>query len=366
MTAWMDEWAKPSLALEGDPVGLQIGRPDKPVSRVLAALEVTPEVAEEAVEEKADLIVCHHAVLYRPAKRLREDEPEGRILAALIRAGIAVYNAHTNLDTVPGGVNDVLAERLGLQDVEVLAPTSEERMFKLAVFVPASHHRRVLDAVCEAGGGWIGNYSHCTFNIPGKGTFLPREGAQPFVGRVGALEEVEEIRLETVVPEDRLEAVIAAMLAAHPYEEVAYDVYPLKRPVRVQGIGRIGVLPEPVALEPFARRVREVLKAPGVRFCGDPERKVARVAVLGGSGMGWARDARIRGADVLVTGDVKHHDALDALASGLALVDAGHYATEKWVVPAVARYLSRRAAESGNPLEVLVSRRAGDPFRFIS
>ncbi|MBX6395270.1 MAG: Nif3-like dinuclear metal center hexameric protein, partial [Alicyclobacillaceae bacterium] len=325
LARWMDEWARPTLALEGDVNGLQIGDPAKPVSKVLVALEVTPEVAEEAIARGVDMILCHHAPLYRPARHLREDNPTGRVLRSLIRADIAVYNAHTNLDVAPGGVNDRLAQRLGLEDVEVLAPTWEERMFKLAVFVPVDHHRKVLDAVCGAGAGWIGQYSHCTFNVSGRGTFRPEEGARPFIGHVGDLEEVDEIRLETVVPEDRLERVVEAMLAAHPYEEVAYDVYPLRRPVRTFGIGRIGRLPSPMTLKDLAEFVKEALQAPGVRFCGDPGKRVSKLAVLGGSGMRWAEHARRRGADAFLTGDVKHHDALDAVAAGLAVLDAGHY-----------------------------------------
>ncbi|CAB3391246.1 Nif3-like dinuclear metal center hexameric protein [Kyrpidia spormannii] len=365
IVAWMDEWARPALAIDGDPVGLQLGDPAKPVTKVLATLELTPVVAEEAVARGAQLVVSHHAVLYRPADRIREDDPAGRMLRRLIQADVAVYNAHTNLDVAPGGVNDQLVERLGLVDVEVLAPTRHERMFKLAVFVPVDHHRQVLDAVCSAGAGWIGGYSSCTFNIPGKGTFKPEEGANPYIGSVGKLEEVDEIRLETVVPADRLNAVVDAMLAAHPYEEVAYDVYPLERPVKTFGIGRIGTLAKPMALKELAVFIKDRLDAPGVRFCGDASQRVSRLAVLGGSGMGWAEEARKKGADAFLTGDVKHHDALDALAAGLPVIDAGHYSTERWIVPVIVAYLQARAAARGALVEVFPSDRIREPFAFV-
>lgn len=365
VAAWMDQWAGPSLAMDGDPVGLQLGDPSKPVTTILVALEVTPDVVEEALAHRADMIVSHHAVLYRPVSRIREDDPSGAILRSLIRADVAVYNAHTNLDVVPGGVNDQLAERLGLGNIEILAPTWKRRMVKLAVFVPSDHHRQVLDAVCGAGAGWIGKYSSCTFNIPGKGTFRPEEGARPYMGTVGDLEEVEEIRLETVVPEDRLGPVVEAMLSAHPYEEVAYDVYPLEWPVETFGIGRVGTLPRPMFLSDLAGFVKDRLQAPGVRFCGDPGRVVSTLAVLGGSGMAWADDALRRGADAFLTGDVKHHDALDAVAGGLAIIDAGHYSTEKWVVPAVVNYLRSRSSEAGISLSVHSSERLRDPFAFV-
>ena len=161
-----------------------------------------------------------------------------------MKNGINVYVAHTNLDTAVGGVNDVLAEKLGLENAEVLAPHVRERLKKIVVFVPEDHHMKVLNAMCEAGAGWIGNYSHCTFNLRGTGTFLPGEGTNPYIGQQGKLEQVEEVRLETIVPESAQTRVVQAMLKAHPYEEVAYDIYPLELPGRSFGLGRIGRLPE--------------------------------------------------------------------------------------------------------------------------
>jgi dinuclear metal center YbgI/SA1388 family protein len=362
----LEEFAPPYLAFPDDRIGLQVGAPSQPVSRVLVTLDVTKDVVDEAVGQKADMIISHHAVIFRPLKAMRADLPASRDIFALVRNGISVYTAHTNLDVAYGGVNDVLADRLQLRESQVLSRLQTESLRKLVVFVPVSHHEHVLRAVCEAGAGHIGNYSFCTFNTPGTGTFRPEEGAQPYIGNVGQIEQVEEIRLETVVPERLLPAVIENMLAAHPYEEVAYDVYPLEIMGKEYGIGRIGSLPETMPLEEFARFVKERLAVRGVRYCGSSDRIVKRVAVLGGAGVSWVREAGEKGADVLVTGDVKHHEALDALASGLAVIDAGHYGTEKWVVEALAAALESRLNDMG--LDGVMILRSGvdtDPFVFV-
>src|SRR5690606_29998388 len=197
----LEEWAPPALAVERDPIGLQVGDPGAEVTGVLVTLDVTEEVVDEALRLGANWIVSHHALIYRPLHHLRGDRPAGRLAAKLLKNGINVYVAHTNLDTAAGGVNDVLAEKLGLENAEVLAPHFRERLKKIVVFVPEDHHMNVLNAMCEAGAGWIGNYSHCTFNSRGTCTFLPREGTNPYIGQQGKLEQVEEVRLETIVPE---------------------------------------------------------------------------------------------------------------------------------------------------------------------
>lgn len=353
--------------MEGDRIGLQMGNPHQEVEKILVTLDSSsPQVIEEALRLGVDMIVAHHALIFRKISSLRTDTPSGQGLVRLLSRGIAVYVAHTNLDVADGGVNDALAQRLQLQDIEILERLNNQKLRKLVVFVPVSHRDQVMAAVCQAGAGHIGHYSWCTFQTRGTGTFKPEEGTHPYIGQQGRLEEVEEVRLETVVPESRQHAIIQAMLAAHPYEEVAYDLYPLDIMGKECGIGRIGHLAEPQSLLDFAAYVRDRLQLEGVRFCGDPSRQVQRVAVLGGSGENWIETAIARGADVYVTADITYHRAQDALAHGLSLVDPGHFGTERVVLQPLADYLRKRCKEENLTLDIFVSESKTDPFSFLA
>jgi dinuclear metal center YbgI/SA1388 family protein len=355
----MEAWAPPRLAVEKDRIGLQVGNPDAEIRGVLVTLDVTEDVVDEAIRLGANWIVAHHAVIYKPVSSLRTDRPAGRLYQKLLQHQIQVYIAHTNLDTADDGVNDVLAERLGLQETEVLLPHIHERLKKIVVFVPEDHHEAVLNAMCAAGAGWIGQYSHCTFNVNGTGTFLPREGTNPYIGEQGKLERVKEIRLETIITESIQSRVIRAMLDAHPYEEVAYDLYPLDNPGPAMGLGRVGNLPQPVTLRQLAEQVKSAYEIDGVRFVGDPDRQVRRVAIMGGSGGRFYSAALDQQADVYITGDIDFHTAQDALADGLCLIDPGHH-VERWVVPRVCEKL--RAALPD--VTITPSKVDTNPFRF--
>ncbi|GMA60033.1 Nif3-like dinuclear metal center hexameric protein [Alicyclobacillus fastidiosus] len=332
----LDAIAPPKWALANDKIGLQVGNVDKPVSRVWVALEASPEVIEEAIAQGVHLIITHHALLFHPISVLDTRKRRSCAIQRLLSADIAVYSAHTNLDVAPGGVNDVIAERIGLQDTEILDVTYREALHKLAVYVPTTHLEAVRHAIGEAGAGAIGDYSHCTFSTTGVGTFLPGDSTTPFIGSHGVLERVEEARLETIVPESRLSHVLAAMLDAHPYEEVAYDVYRVEQPGQAYGIGRIGNLPQGMSLSVFAEHIRDTFGMRHIRYAGDGDLLVERVAVLGGSGSRWAAQSLAKGAQVLVTADVGHHEAGDAWQDGLAIVDATHAALEQPVCTVLA------------------------------
>jgi dinuclear metal center YbgI/SA1388 family protein len=351
------------LAEDGDNIGLQVGSLSTGIEKVLVTLEATTEVISEAVKEKAQLIVSHHPLIRDPLTRIDYDSFPASLAVRLIENRVHLFAVHTNMDAAAGGVNDLLAEQLGLAGVSVLRPAPQEKLYKLVVFIPRGHEDGVRQAICNAGAGWIGNYDECTFQANGMGTFRPLPGTNPFLGRIGALEQAEESRLETVVPETRLKAVVRAMLAAHPYEEVAYDLYRIKhRAPSKAGLGRSGRLPDPMPLRAFADQIRDALGLQVVRLVGDPERLVSVVALCGGGGMSLLKRAIEAGADVYVTGDVKHHDALNALGQGIAIVDAGHHATEKIIVPAIAEYLTKKAAMAGEQLQILISRINTDPF----
>lgn len=358
----MERLAPKHYAEPDDKIGLQVGSIRKEISKVLIALDVTHEVVAEAAALGAELIIAHHAVIYRPLAHLQTDTPSGALAAELLRKDIAVYVAHTNLDSADGGMNDWMADALGLEGREVLREAHTDKLYKLAVFVPKDHADAVRNAMFAAGAGWIGHYSHCSFNVEGIGTFLPREGSDPFIGQQGKLEFAEEIRVETVVPQSVRKAVVSAMLKAHPYEEVAYDIYEMDLKGRTFGLGRVGRLPEPESLDAFAERVKRAFDVAFVRVVGDGSRMIRKVAVLGGSGARFVRNALFAGADVLVTGDIDYHTAHDAAAAGLALVDPGHNA-EKIMKAKVAEWLQSRLAEAGYKTQVIASQVSTEPFR---
>ncbi|RED65736.1 Nif3-like dinuclear metal center hexameric protein [Cohnella lupini] len=358
----MERLAPKHYAVPDDKIGLQVGSVAKEVRKVLVTLDVTPAVVEEAAELGAELIIAHHAVIYRPLAHLRTDTPAGALAASLLRKDIAVYVSHTNLDAAEGGINDWMADALELTGRDVLEEVHTDKLFKLAVFVPESHHEQVRAAMFNAGAGWIGDYSHCSFNTKGISTFMPLEGSEPFIGKQGKLTQAEEIKLETVVSHSSKKKVISAMLKAHPYEEVAYDLYGMDLKGRSFGLGRVGVLPEKESLDRFAERVKTALQVPFVRMVGDGSKPIRKVAVLGGAGARYIRHAIFAGADVLVTGDIDFHSAQDALAAGMSIIDPGHHA-EKIMKPHVAKWLSEQLLQKGYATEVFASRLDTEPFQ---
>ena len=264
-----EQFSPRHLAMEGDKIGLQIGTLNKPVTNVMVALDVLEEVVDEAIEKDVQLIIAHHPLIYRPLQKIATDQASGRIVEKLIKHDIALYVAHTNLDVAEGGVNDWLAEALGLQNTKVLVPTHEQTLKKLAVFVPLEAEMSVKEALGNAGAGHIGNYSHCTFAAKGTGTFLPGDGTNPHIGSSGKLEAVSEVRIETVFPAELERKVVQAMIKAHPYEEVAYDIYELANEIPSLGLGRIGELQEEMTLEAFALHAKEAFDVESLRVVGD-------------------------------------------------------------------------------------------------
>ncbi|MEW6696318.1 MAG: Nif3-like dinuclear metal center hexameric protein [Bacillota bacterium] len=361
----IEELAPRWLAEEWDNSGWQIGDPRAEVKNVLLALDVDDVILREAQEKNVDLIICHHPLFMKGVKTIRLDDPRGALVAGLIKSSIGVYAAHTNLDSAAGGVNELLAGRFGLQNLQILHPSKGEKYLKLAVFVPAEHVDAVRQAICLAGAGWIGNYSDCTFQIEGRGTFRPLEGTNPYLGQQGQLEQVTEIRLETIVPGAKVKGVLKAMLEAHPYEEVAYDLYPLENQGGSFGLGRIGDLKEQQSFADFIIAVKEVLGLATVKVGGSMWRDVRRVAVCGGSGGELWPVAAARGAEVFITGDIKYHTAQDMLAAGLNFIDAGHFATEHLVLPGLHNKLAEVCGQKNLDISFMVTKRQSDPFMFL-
>lgn len=358
---YLDEFAPRGLAAEWDNVGLLLGDAAVEVRRILACLTVTPESAAEAIADRAELIVSHHPILFRPVQQLTTDTPEGRTLLALARAGVAVYSPHTAFDNTAGGINDLLAQRLGLRDVAPLRRGEGSRRCKIVVFVPDSDLARVSGALFAAGAGNIGQYSQCSFRLAGTGTFYGSDATNPTVGQKGRREEVSEWRLEAVCPESGVEQAIAAMRQAHSYEEPAYDIYALRSQPGPGGEGRLGKLPTAAPLAELARTVKAVLNAQLVQTVGDPGRSIERVAIACGAGAEFLGDAARAGADAFLTGEARFHDYLAAQSRGLALILPGHYACERLGAEELALRLGRQWPE----LEVWASRREQDPVQHV-
>ena len=357
-------WYPPGTADEWDAVGLVYGDPEASVAKVLFAVDPAPEVAGEAAEWDADLLVVHHPLFLKPVHGFAATTPKGRTLATLAGAGCALLTAHTNADRAVDGVSEALAVALGLEELSPLATSPGPPTDKLVVFVPTGSADAVREALALAGAGRIGEYDHASFSTPGEGRFRPLDGANPTVGEVGRIEVVDEVRIESVLPRSRRAAVVAAMLAAHPYEEPAYDVLELADPgLADSGVGRIGTIAE-TTLQHFAESVAVALPetAHGVRVAGHPEARVRRVAVCGGAGDFLLDDVRAADVDAYVTSDLRHHPASEFREhDGPALVDVAHWAAEWTWLPVVQ---AKVVQALGDTVETRVSTIRTDPWQF--
>jgi dinuclear metal center YbgI/SA1388 family protein len=326
----LDEAYPPRLAQSWDSVGLVCGDPRDVLHSVTVAVDATPAVVDEVPE--AGLLLAHHPLLLRGVDTVAASTPKGALVHRLIRTGRSLFTAHTNADSASPGVSDALADALGLTVEAVLEPlTGAGDLDKWVVYVPRENAEAVREAVFEAGAGHIGDYSHCSWSVGGIGQFLPHEGASPTVGSVGSVERVAEDRFEVVAPARARGTVLAAMRAAHPYEEPAFDIFALVPPPGGAGLGRVGTLARPEPLRSFVSRVGAALPRTswGVRAAGDPDLPVSRVAVCGGAGDSLL--AAAAGADVqaYVTADLRHHPADEhGRASNVALIDVAHWASE--------------------------------------
>lgn len=358
----LDAFASPGLAEPWDRPGLQVGDPDARVDAVLVAVDPSPPALAQARSHGVQLLLTHHPLLLDPLARIDLSSAVGRLLAELIREGIGVIACHTNLDRVQGGVNDVLARRLGLEGLQPLLPG--EGQVRLTVAVPSGHEPGVVRALAASGAGSVGWYPGSAFSVPGVETSVRPAGSELSAGPAGRPAEEKVTHLQAAVPKSRVGSIRRALIGAHPHEEPAIDLCPLENPSRESGLGRLGVLPEPVSLAEFAAEVVRRLDAPGARFVGEASRVIERVALIGGSGATLWREAQCAGADVLVTGDVKYHTAREAESSGFCIVDAGHGCTETGAVDALAGALEdwARTAQARIRVETYVE---PEPFRWV-
>ena len=321
-----------------DNAGLQIGLTDAEVAGVLLCLDVTEAVVDEAIASGCNLIISHHPVIFKPLKRITGSNYVERCIIKALANGIAIYSAHTNLDNAPGGVNYRIAEILGLQNVRILLP-KEDSLLKLAVYVPASHTDAVRDALFAAGCGEIGNYGSCSYNVEGFGTFKANEGCNPFCGNIGELHRESETRIETIMPSYIKGRVIKALLNAHPYEEPAYDIYPVKNSWDAVGTGVIGELPAERDEIGFLQEIKEKFAVGSVRHTPLLGRKIKRVALCGGAGGSFAGAAMASGADVYITGEARYHDLFNYTGKMLMAV-IGHYESEQYTMDIFAEIIN--------------------------
>lgn len=337
LTNFLDNYAPPAYQEDFDNSGLLVGEPDTELTGVLVTLDCTEPIVDEAIKRGANAIVAHHPIIFGSLKSLTGKDHVERTVMKALRNNVAIYATHTNLDKVRHGVNAKFAEKLGLHHTEVLRPMKEQ-LLKLVFFCPSKDADHVRQAIFEAGGGSIGDYSQCSFNAEGFGTFKAREGTDPYVGKLGEEHREVELRIETVIHAHLQGSVVKTMKEAHPYEEVAYDLVPIANEDPVHGFGMVGELDEGMEEEAFLKHLKERMMTGCVRHSDLLKKTVKRVAICGGAGRFLVKDAIKAGADVLVTADMKYHEFFDA-EEKLLIADIGHYESEQFTVELLSEAL---------------------------
>lgn len=359
------------LTEEWDNVGLQVGEKDWAVKNIWIALDPLEEVVEAACKKGIDLLITHHPMIFKPLKCIDLSTTAGSIINMAICNQMAIFSAHTNLDKARGGINDILADMIGLNNLTVLNKPIETEKFKLVIYVPLEHEKRVFEAFFESGEGRIGNYTCCTFRNHGKGTFKPGSGSKPFIGKIGEIFHTDESRIELVVKKDNLKQLIDNIRKHHPYETLAYDIYPLFEPGFVsetessEGLGRIGETNGKVSLLSLAKNIKEKLGLKYIKIAGRPDLTIDKVAVCSGSGSSLMEDFLASDAEVYISGDLGYHNARTAEAAGRGLIDIGHFESEHIVVKNLTEKLDKILTEAGFDVGIKACDMESDPFMIL-
>ena len=338
--SFLESIAPPSLQEHYDNAGLITGDADWECTGIICSLDAIEDVVKEAIEKKCNLIVAHHPIIFSGLKKINGKNYVEKTIIRAIKNDIAIYAIHTNLDNVADGVSGFMAAKLGLQNISILAPKNNT-LKKLFTFVPVANAPAVRESIFAAGGGHIGNYSECSFNAEGTGTFRAGEGTTPFVGEIGNQHHQQELKIEVIIPAWLSARVVSAMKAAHPYEEVAWDLVPLDNTHSKVGAGVIGELPSPLSEPDFLSLLKKAFHVPVVRYTKSGSRPVQRVALCGGAGSFMISNALAAGADAYVTADVKYHEFFDA-NDRLLLADIGHYESEQFTVDLLQAVLAEK------------------------
>lgn len=360
-----EEYCPLWLAEEGDPCGLHIGTLDREIQRVMMTLDVRPEVVQEAIDKKVDLLIAKHPPIFRPISRLTEDDLQTKMYIDLLRNNISVYAAHTNMDIIEDGLNDWFCEMLEVEVTGYLKQTHEIDFKKLVTYVPEVDADKMRQALGDTGGGNQGNYHHTSYSMKGTGRFTPSGKTNPTIGAVGKAEEVLEERIEVIYPETIENQLLSAMYQVHPYEEPAFDLIKLDNPPKTYGIGRVGKLSAPVTIENFTQKVKDTFQIDGLRLVEATHSKemVQTVAICGGSGGNFYLEALKAEADVYITGDVYYHTAHDMQTNGLTVIDPGHN-IEVVCIPKFVEKMNEWKKEADWDIDIIPSETNTNPFQF--
>jgi len=348
---FIEEWAPPGVAWDRDNVGLQAGSKKEKIKNIFLCLELTKPALNEAVKKNCNLIFTHHPFIFNPLKNLDTDNStKAQIIAELLKKKITLFSAHTNLDFTKDGVSFQLAKKLGLKNIDFLV-NEESNQYKVVVFVPNKDADRLAESIFDSGGGIIGDYSKCSFMISGTGTFEGSENTNPTVGQRQKFEKAEEIRLEILTDKWKLSKVVESIQKNHPYEEPAFDIYPLKNKNVNYGFGAIGDMPFPLSVNEFLKLLSKKINVRSLDYNKGKRRNIKKVAVCGGSGSDLIKTAEQNGADAFVTADVKYHSFQDAEGK-IMVVDAGHYETEIIVLDEVKKRLEKYLKQNNSKAKV--------------
>lgn len=362
----MENIAPPELAEDWDPIGLSFGSMNQPVKKILVALDVDAHTIQEAKDKEVDMLITHHPAIFQSLKTLNKEDARRRDYIELLKSDIAVYSAHTNLDAADGGLNDWLADRIGLKanNREIVTENTRLGYKKLAVYVPDYAADKVRQALHEAGAGEIGAYKNVSYTLEGYGRFTPQEGAGPAEGEIGKEKEIQEKRIEVLLKDKAVYPVIEALRAAHPYEEPVFDLFNLEGKSDRFGFGRVGTSLKERTTSDMAEEVQRLFSVDGVRYGSvDKERQHHTIAVFGGSGEKYYRDALKKGATLYITGDISYHGAQDMLRDGIDFIDAGHY-MEAICVPELAKHLREKAELKNWELDIIETQAQQDVFTY--
>ncbi len=360
----MEAFAPKKFAEGWDNVGFQLGNPDHEIDKIMLTLDINDEIIDEAIDKNVDLIITHHPLIFKGIKSVTDDDVLGRRIIKLIKNNIGVYAAHTNLDVANDGINDYLAEILGLERISALNTSYSTSYYKLTTFVPHADAESLRAAVCKSGAGNIGEYSDCSFSVDGTGSFKPLEGSNPYIGNKGEIEFVKEKRIEFIVSDENLQKSISALVSAHPYETPAYDVISLENKIESYGIGRYGFLNKPMETEAFIAHVKEKLKIPSVKLVGNSEGKIYKVGLCGGAGSDFIKDAKKAGCDIYISADIKYHDGQLASEIGIKLLDTGHYETEAIYMDRLRELLTLACEKKNYEVKIICSETSTNYFKY--
>lgn len=365
---YLDKIFNRNLALSWDKAGLQIGNLESDINKILITLDITGDVVDEAVNLNSDLILAHHPLIFNSLDTILSSKAGEKEILALIENMVAVYCAHTNYDLMKGGLNDFVASTLDLTGIEIIEERYEQ-WYKFVVFVPKEAEEKIRKVICQHGGGKWQNYSCCTFNIEGKGTFIPQEGSEPYIGEPGCVNYVDEVRIECIVNKGNLSNLIDATIKAHPYEEVAYDVYKIENKFKDAGIGRLGKLKEPESFGDFKRKIKNRLGIKGFKWLYKKDikvdnKKIRKAAVVCGSGNSIARRLADIDCDLVIVGEIGYHNALQIIESGKILVAIGHGSSEKLAITDMYNKLEDFFQKQKIKIDILKSKSGYKSWRY--